>query len=119
MLHNLFLPLIALVSGIASLFIDPKSQPKRAWILVGLLIASVAGTTAAGVQDDDDQAKDKADLRSQITEVKETADRDKDEILKAFNDGLFRSATGATPDATQFKQIAAANAARTQLQSTG
>src|SRR5450631_4118317 len=82
MLHNLFLPLIALVSGIASLFIDPKSQPKRAWILVGLLIASVAGTTAAGVQDDDDQAKDKADLRSQITEVKETADRDKDEILK-------------------------------------
>jgi hypothetical protein len=47
----IFLPLISFVSGFASLYIDPKTDKARAWIVVSVLFASALFTGIYGYED--------------------------------------------------------------------
>lgn len=46
------LPLISLLAGVASIYIDPKTQPQKKWILVALMLLSAAGAVVGGYNDD-------------------------------------------------------------------
>lgn len=59
MLHNLILPLITLTTGILSLYIDPKRDKGKAWMIVFVLMLSAAATGMAGLLDDRDKDHEK------------------------------------------------------------
>jgi type II secretory pathway pseudopilin PulG len=60
--RNILLPLISLVSGLVCLYIDPRKDRARAWIVIGVLGASAVATGMYGYQDAKDAAK--ADTRA-------------------------------------------------------
>lgn len=71
------LPIISLLAGIASLYIDPKTQPKKKWILVALMMLSAAGAVIGSYSDG--QAKIAADIQQQqlsetVLNLSKTAD---------------------------------------------
>ena len=51
MSEYIFLPLISFASGFASLYIDPKTDKARAWIVISILFASALATGAYGFYD--------------------------------------------------------------------
>jgi outer membrane murein-binding lipoprotein Lpp len=60
-----FLPAISLLSGIASIQIDPKSNKK--WVLILIMIASATGSVVLGASDN----KDKANQEQVISSVRD------------------------------------------------
>jgi len=60
--RNILLPLISLVSGLVCLYIDPRKDRARAWIVIGVLGASAVASGIYGYQDAKDAAK--ADTRA-------------------------------------------------------
>jgi type II secretory pathway pseudopilin PulG len=52
MVRNILLPLISLISGVVSLFIDPKKDRLKAAIVVLVLLASAVASGYYGYQDD-------------------------------------------------------------------
>ena len=74
MIMLVLLPLISFISGIASLQIDPKEQPRKKWFLVVILIVSMVATVAASW-------KDNSDKNSERQEAKEQHGKDQEVIL--------------------------------------
>jgi hypothetical protein len=60
--RNILLPLISLLSGLVCLYIDPKKDRARAWVVIGVLSASAVASGYYGNQDAKDSAK--ADTRA-------------------------------------------------------
>ena len=56
MLRNMVLPLISLVSGIVCLYIDPRKDRGKAWIVIVVLSASALATGIYGYIDNRDNA---------------------------------------------------------------
>jgi hypothetical protein len=54
----LVLPLIAMIAGLTSLYIDPKQNPWGKKILLAVLLIGAAGSVAIAVSDDHDQQKE-------------------------------------------------------------
>lgn len=69
MLRNILLPLISLVSGLLSLFIDPKTDRAKAWMVVAVLAASSIATGVYGYQDQQAQAQAALDAQQQRKEL--------------------------------------------------
>ena len=65
MLEFVVLPLISFASGLASLYIDPKADKAKAWIIVFILFVSALFTGIYGYRDD----------KSHAAEVQEAEDR--------------------------------------------
>lgn len=74
MMMLVLLPLISFVSGIASLQIDPKEQPRKKWFLVVILVVSMVATVAASW-------KDNSDKNSERQEAKDQHDKDEGVII--------------------------------------
>ena len=58
MLRDILLPLVSLASGLVSLFIDPKTDRAKAWIVIAVLAASAIATGFYGYQDEQAQAQE-------------------------------------------------------------
>jgi hypothetical protein len=72
MLHNVFLPLISLLSGIISLKIDPKEDKAKAWMVTAVLVISAVATGVSGTLDDNKQQKESAAAKEQISQLIDT-----------------------------------------------
>ena len=72
MLHNVFLPLISLLSGIISLKIDPKEDKAKAWMVTAVLVVSAVATGVSGTLDDSKQQKESAAAKQQISQLIDT-----------------------------------------------
>src|SRR5579864_9566869 len=71
MILLVLLPLLSFVSGVASLQIDPKEQPKKKWILVAILVLSLMGSVIASWNDNSDKKREQlaaADQKSKDDE---------------------------------------------------
>jgi hypothetical protein len=66
------LPAIALLSGLASLQVDPQKEPKKKWILMAMLVVSAVGTVWVTRHDDNVRAKEKTADEANITFLKNT-----------------------------------------------
>jgi hypothetical protein len=58
MILLVLLPLLSFVSGVASLQIDPKEQPKKKWVLVVILVLSLMGSVIASLNDNSDKKRE-------------------------------------------------------------
>jgi hypothetical protein len=65
MIMLVLLPLISFISGIASLQIDPKEQPRKKWFLVALLVVSMIATIAASRKDNSDKSSEQQAAKDQ------------------------------------------------------
>ena len=65
----LALPLLSLLAGLASLYIDPQREPGKKWILVGLLLLGTAGSFVGGLSDDQEKQENSASIRRQIEDI--------------------------------------------------
>lgn len=65
----LALPLLSLLAGLASLYIDPQREPGKKWILVALLLLGTAGSFVGGLSDDQEKQENSASIRKQIDSI--------------------------------------------------
>jgi hypothetical protein len=56
----LVLPLIAMIAGLTSLYIDPKQNPWGKKVLLAVLLIGAAGSVAIAVSDDHDKQQEDA-----------------------------------------------------------
>ena len=71
MLRNVVLPLISFLSGLASLYIDPKTDKTKSWIVIAVLVVSATATGVAGYSDDRAKLQDAQKAEKQITSLTE------------------------------------------------
>ncbi|HWZ99587.1 MAG TPA: hypothetical protein VN025_17650 [Candidatus Dormibacteraeota bacterium] len=64
------LPLISLVSGILSLYVDPQKDPKKKWLLVSVLVLSALATVGMSVRDDKSHKKEADALHEALASTK-------------------------------------------------
>jgi hypothetical protein len=117
MFRNTILPLISLVSGLVCLYIDPKKDKGKAWIVIAVLSASAIATGAYGYIDNRDSARQvqQADdkLSRQLT-VAESTKQETDLIVAALRaQGILSTTTGKVSQ-HQLQQSLAADLARKQ-----
>jgi len=117
MLGNIILPLISLVSGLVCLYIDPRSDKGKAWIVIAVLSASAIATGIKGYADNRDSARQlqQADnkLSRQLT-VAESTKQETDLIVAALRaQGILSTTTGEISQ-HQLQQSLAADVARKQ-----
>jgi hypothetical protein len=65
----LALPLLSLLAGLASLYIDPAKEPGKKWILVALLLLGSAGTFAGSLSDDHEKSENHDAMLKQIDDI--------------------------------------------------
>ena len=65
------LPLISLISGILSLYVDPRKDPKKKWLLVAVLVLSALATVGMSIRDDKLHRKEADALNTALTSTKE------------------------------------------------
>lgn len=63
------LPLVALLAGLASLYIDPQREPNKKWVLVALLFLSAAGSVAGSISDSNEKDSDRTIMVNQSTQL--------------------------------------------------
>ena len=82
MKEYVLLPLISFASGFASLYIDPKTDKARAWIVISVLFASALATGIFGFIDGkshDDEVKDaRNEARDQLGVARSALDLEKE-----------------------------------------
>jgi hypothetical protein len=71
MLHNVVLPLVSLLSGLISLYIDPKEDRAKAWMIVAVLLISAVFTGVSGSLDDHAAEKNATEAKDQIGQLTE------------------------------------------------
>jgi hypothetical protein len=64
------LPLISLVSGILSLYVDPQKDPKKKWLLVSVLVLSALATVSTGIHDENSHKKESDALNEALASTK-------------------------------------------------
>jgi len=110
------LPLISFMSGLASLFIDAKTEPKKKWILIGLMLLSAAGSVAGNLSDDRaQQNSEKVRLNDSesienLTEKVQGVSGKEDTILSSLQSFGFSAGTTSV-----ITQAISADAARTAI----
>jgi hypothetical protein len=83
MIRNILLPLTSLLSGLVCLYIDPKTDRARAWIVIAVLGGSAIATGIYGNQDlkDAQTAEDRAkEMLSTSKDTKQDVHGMKDEV---------------------------------------
>jgi len=71
-LHNVILPLIGLIGGLLSLYIDPQKDKAKAWMVIFVMLISAGATGFSGTLDDqksDASAKEAKQQISSLTEI--------------------------------------------------
>ena len=68
------LPLITLLSGILSLYIDPQREPKKKWLLVAVLLLSAFATIGLNVHDDQTHDREAKGLQLALDKVQKSSD---------------------------------------------
>jgi hypothetical protein len=68
------LPLISLLSGILSLYIDAQKEPKKKWLLVVVLLLSAFATIGLNVHDDQMHASEAEALKNALAKVQKSSD---------------------------------------------
>jgi hypothetical protein len=69
----LVLPLIAMIAGLTSLYIDPKQNPWGKKILLAVLLIGAAGSVAITVSDDHDKQQGDAEATKNARDMRELA----------------------------------------------
>jgi hypothetical protein len=67
------LPFVSLLAGLASLYIDPSKEPKKKWILVAVLLLSVAGSVWSTLSDQKDKTNSQNNIDTLISSNKDLA----------------------------------------------
>jgi hypothetical protein len=124
MLGNMILPLISLVSGLVSLYIDPRRDKGKAWIVIAVLSASAIATGINGYADNRDsahrvsEANAKLDAANEELIKLETSTRQgMDAIVDALKPfGILTTATGKISNNRLQQSLAADVARRQELQ---
>jgi hypothetical protein len=75
MFRDIFLPFISFVSGLVSLYIDPKTDHAKAWVVVLVLAASVTATGYYSFQDEKTQAANALQAQKQEQDIQKDLDR--------------------------------------------
>lgn len=76
--HYFIVPALALLSGLAGLFIDPKKNSKAAFLVIGVLASAAISATILGYNDDQNNDMDKQAQVKTIREQKEKIDSEAD-----------------------------------------
>ena len=71
MLQNVVLPLISLLAGLVSLYVDPKKNKAKAWMVIAVLVASAVTTGVSGTLDSAENKKKDQWSTSQIKQLTE------------------------------------------------
>jgi hypothetical protein len=71
MFRNILLPFISLISGLAGLYIDPKTDKGKTWIVIAILCASAITTGIYGYKDN----RDAGEAAAQLEAANQKADR--------------------------------------------
>jgi hypothetical protein len=88
------LPLISLLAGIASLYIDPHANPRKKWLLVSLMALSAAGSVE-GSYTDDRAKSDSEHKMAQLIDTAQSLSKKTDTILLRLPDlGLSQATAG-------------------------
>lgn len=69
----LVLPLIAMIAGLTSLYIDPKQNPWGKKILLAVLLIGAAGSVAIAVADDHDKQQEEAKASESAKDMRDIA----------------------------------------------
>ena len=72
MIRNILLPLISLLSGLVCLYIDPKTDRARAWVVIAVLSASAIATGIYGNHDQKDAERANSRAEEQLSTSKDT-----------------------------------------------
>ncbi len=96
MIRNILLPLIGLLSGLAGLYIDPKTDRARAWVVIAFLCASAIATGIYGREDQRDA--ETADERAK--EVWSTSKETKQDVS-----GMKQDVSGTKQEVDQLIQL--------------
>lgn len=75
MFRDILLPLISFASGLVSLYIDPKTDRKKAWVVVLVLAASVTATGYYSYQDQKAQEASAAQAQQEEQAIKNDLDK--------------------------------------------
>jgi hypothetical protein len=70
-LHNVILPLIGLISGLLSLYIDPEKDKAKAWMITCVMLISAAATGISGTLDDRRSDANAVEAKQQINSLTE------------------------------------------------
>ena len=119
LLHNIVLPLISFLSGIISLYIDPKTDKAKSWIVIAVLVISAGATSLSGEMDDRDKEKAAEEAKSQIvklTDISQNLARDVGDV-KAGVSRVVASLTvwGASDTVVRIQQAVLANQEREKV----
>jgi hypothetical protein len=93
------LPLISFASGLASLFIDPKTDANKKWILIVLMLLSAVGSASGNLKDDRAQQKSAATIQNdsesiaRLTTLTEGIKGDTQALLLRFGWSFASSST--------------------------
>jgi hypothetical protein len=112
-LNLAFLPAISLLSGLASIQIDPKSNKK--WVLILIMIASAAGSVVLAVSDDKDKTNQEQ-IMSSVSELSKKIDATTQNTQTTVGGILNQlSSFGASQPVQLVQQALKADAARQVL----
>jgi len=64
------LPVISLLSGILSLYVDPQKDPKKKWVLISVLVLAAVATAGLSVRDDRSHHSESNQLRDALATEK-------------------------------------------------
>ena len=119
MLQNVVLPLISLLAGLISLYVDPKKDKAKAWMVIAVLVASAVTTGISGTFDSTENKKKDQWSSNQIVELTAIGKNLSEQVGKvqaSLSDILKRLGQwgDSNTDIQRLSQSVAADAARTQ-----
>jgi hypothetical protein len=119
MLQNVVLPLISLLAGLISLYVDPKKDKAKAWMVIAVLVASAVTTGISGTLDSTENKKKDQWSSNQIVELTAIGKNLSEQVGKvqaSLSDILKRLGQWgySNTDIQRLSQSVAADAARTQ-----
>jgi len=102
------LPVLSLLAGFASLYINPDKEPKKKWILVLILLLTTIASSADSVSGEKEKVESSKVIQNQSDSIKTLLSKT-DTILERLK------ASGNTVVATQVERSLSADSARGQV----
>jgi hypothetical protein len=130
MLRNILLPFVSLISGLAGLYIDPKTDKGKTWIVIAALSISAITTGIYGYKDnrDADEANKKVDRQIELAQSAEktssvqlslatSSEQEIEVIVAALRErGILAATTGVVSKNQVLRSLAADSARNQELQ---